>query len=182
MVGDMLGNARLFRNKFDEQKGEIKSELVDSFFVEGGSIRYIHFHDFVDNFAFVSTMCGQIFGIIWDDSGDQVKNVVCEQIASTKKTITNIRTARCKDPRDEYYLLYGDTGGYIYVLRGKDRDVKTYKAGGFMSGLFNAPAVLALQAHPPNTGARDMKFGSLHKFSEVWSTCTNPQEFTCCSL
>jgi hypothetical protein len=60
MVGDFYGNAKLFANY--SQEGGVALKCIGEYFC-GSGVRYIHFHDFVPNMAFISTMGGEIYGV-----------------------------------------------------------------------------------------------------------------------
>lgn len=40
--------------------------------------------------------------------------------------ITNIRTARVKDSDTEFYVVFGDVKGWLYVLKGTGADAGSY--------------------------------------------------------
>lgn len=65
MVGDFEGKVRIFSNNHLEND-YIRPKLEASIDIKM-SVRHIHFHDFVPNFALVGSMSGDLIGILYKD-------------------------------------------------------------------------------------------------------------------
>ena len=135
MIGDFFGNIRVF----DTSNGQ--PQLLWTLNLEDG-IRYVHFHDFINSFGLVGSMDGTLRAVM---IGEEIK---VEAIYAGGHTITNIRTA-LTEKEGEYYIILGDTYGYLHILRGKADDPTSYKL------------VTKIQAHQPSEEEFNNKFGSL---------------------
>ena len=118
-----MGKVRLIQN-FSGEKVEPK--CIGNIDIEVG-VRYLHFHDFQDNFALIGSMAGDLFGFKSEHltSGNlsnspalQAINEDFKLMYETFHSITNIRTARVKDSPEEFFITLSDVIGFVHLLKG----------------------------------------------------------------
>jgi len=139
LIGDFSGNIHLFQNKrADTPIKHLKSISLEA------AVRYIHFHDFVENFALIGGYDGKLKGLVFQEIGGSSDDNLFHEIQDIYQTennaaITTIRTSRVKGSPEEYYITLGDVRGNLHVLRGTGAESTSYRP------------VTVMQAHAPST-------------------------------
>jgi hypothetical protein len=89
----------------------------------GCGVRYIHFHDFYDDIAFVGTTDGKLFGVFIDREST---NCELHELFDCQHTITNIRTARSTN-KNEHFVIFANTNGDLYIFKGTAKQKDSYQ-------------------------------------------------------
>lgn len=115
------------------------------------AVRSIAFHPENDNVAIIGLMSGWIFYI------DPINDIVLD-IGNIKKRVTVLKFyTNEEDGKKEYVLMAASSNG----------DVKMFLQSNETPTVFTE--IMDLHAHPKSKEPQDLNFGSLTKYSEVWS-------------
>ena len=155
-VGDFLGNVNLYETGSSLRIPSMQTNI-------GDGVRYLEFHVEVTSCLLAGTIGGQVFALNIEDGSVDV-----QFLAQFWGPVTSIRSVADKG---KAFIIVGTGGGSLSLYQ--------HNLGLRKLKVQDLTLKWSFVAHEPSTDAFNLHFGSLGKFSEVWSTISNSNQLDC---
>ncbi|CAI2387610.1 unnamed protein product [Moneuplotes crassus] len=152
VFGDLSGRVHIYIKKMNEETKKMEFHRESPFKFQH-AVRSIAFHPENDNVVMVGLMSGWIFYV------DPIADVVAD-IGNIKKRVTVMKWFVNQNER-------GTEKEYVLMAASSNGDVKMFLQDHENPTMFSE--IMDLHAHPKSKAPQDLNFGTMTKYSEVWS-------------